>query len=84
LFQVTNHGALGLYAKMGFVRDERLQRYYLNGGDAYRLKLWIDQRPGEEEGGGVTSHIDGGNSHFTESAAGADSVAEGVASIAVN
>lgn len=24
------------------MRDEKLTRYYLNGGDAYRLKLWVD------------------------------------------
>jgi hypothetical protein len=22
-----------------------MSRYYLNGGDAFRLKLWIDKRP---------------------------------------
>lgn len=42
---MTNTGALNLYEKLGFVRDEKLGRYYLNGGDAYRLKLWIDKRP---------------------------------------
>ena len=47
--EMTNLGALALYEKLGFVRDERLGRYYLNGGDAYRLKLWIDKPPPEEE-----------------------------------
>lgn len=50
--EASNAGALALYEKLGFVRDERLERYYLNGGDAYRLKLWIDRRlgpDGEEE-----------------------------------
>jgi peptide alpha-N-acetyltransferase len=41
--ELTNVGALALYEKLGFARDERLGRYYLNGGDAYRLKLWIDK-----------------------------------------
>ena len=45
--EMTNVGALALYEKLGFVRDERLGRYYLNGGDAYRLKLWIDKLPEE-------------------------------------
>ncbi|KAJ3182160.1 N-alpha-acetyltransferase 30 [Gaertneriomyces sp. JEL0708] len=35
----TNRGALTLYQNMGFVRDKRLSRYYLNGIDAFRLKL---------------------------------------------
>lgn len=40
--EATNKGALALYEKLGFVRDEKLTRYYLNGNDAFRLKLWID------------------------------------------
>lgn len=28
----TNLGALNLYEKLGFARDEKLARYYLNGG----------------------------------------------------
>jgi N-alpha-acetyltransferase 30 len=36
-----NSAALSLYDRLGFVRDERLGRYYLNGSGAYRLKLWI-------------------------------------------
>ena len=39
--EVTNKGALGLYENLGFVRDKRLFRYYLNGVDALRLKLWL-------------------------------------------
>jgi len=37
----TNRGALRLYETLGFVRDERLINYYLNGVDAFRLKLWL-------------------------------------------
>jgi len=37
--EVTNKGALRLYQKLGFIRDKRLYRYYLNGADAFRLKL---------------------------------------------
>ncbi|CAM6102544.1 unnamed protein product [Calypogeia fissa] len=37
--EVTNKGALALYGNLGFVRAKRLHRYYLNGVDAYRLKL---------------------------------------------
>ena len=42
-----NVGALRLYERLGFVRDELLGRYYLNGSSAYRLKLWIGKEPGE-------------------------------------
>lgn len=41
--QASNLGAQALYAKMGFVKEEKMVKYYLNGGDAYRLKLWIDK-----------------------------------------
>merc|ERR1712038_1250540 len=38
---ITNKPALRLYENLGFVRDKRLFRYYLNGVDALRLKLWL-------------------------------------------
>lgn len=39
--EVTNKAALRLYEKAGFVRDKLLTRYYLNGNDAYRLKVCV-------------------------------------------
>ncbi|VDP11192.1 unnamed protein product [Soboliphyme baturini] len=39
--EVTNHAALNLYENLGFIRYKRLLRYYLNGVDAFRLKLWL-------------------------------------------
>ncbi len=39
--EITNKGALGLYAKLGFRRDKRLHKYYMNGVDAFRNKLWL-------------------------------------------
>jgi len=39
--EITNMPALQLYENLGFVRDKRLFRYYLNGVDALRLKLWL-------------------------------------------
>jgi len=39
--ELSNASALALYEGLGFTRDKRLSRYYLNGGDAYRLKLWF-------------------------------------------
>jgi peptide alpha-N-acetyltransferase len=37
--ETTNLIALSLYEKLGFARDERLFKYYLNGADAFRLCL---------------------------------------------
>ena len=37
--EITNVAALNLYESLGFLRDKRLQAYYLNGNDAYKLKL---------------------------------------------
>lgn len=36
--EVTNLSALKLYESLGFIRDKRLGRYYLNGNCAWRLK----------------------------------------------
>ncbi|CAD5222869.1 unnamed protein product [Bursaphelenchus okinawaensis] len=37
----TNGGSLGLYERLGFCRDDRMHRYYLNGNDAFRLRYFI-------------------------------------------
>ncbi|KAJ1910374.1 N-alpha-acetyltransferase 30, partial [Tieghemiomyces parasiticus] len=37
--EVTNHGAIALYQRLGFIKEKRLHRYYLNGVDAFRLKF---------------------------------------------
>ena len=37
----SNLGALKLYANLGFVREKRLHKYYLNGQHAFRLKCWL-------------------------------------------
>jgi peptide alpha-N-acetyltransferase len=39
--EISNHSALAFYQKLGFIRDKRLCRYYLNGSDAFRLKLFL-------------------------------------------
>ena len=41
--EIANKGALGLYEKLGFSREEMMGRYYLNGGDAYKLRLKLDK-----------------------------------------
>ena len=41
--EVANKGAMTLYEnRLGFVREELLKKYYLNWGDAYRLRLWLN------------------------------------------
>lgn len=39
--EMTNKPALALYESLGFIRERRLLRYYMNGVDAFRLKLII-------------------------------------------
>jgi len=39
--EVDNFPALKLYESLGFVRTKRQFRYYLNGNEAYRLKMWF-------------------------------------------
>lgn len=40
--EITNTAALRLYQSFGFIRDKRLLSYYLNGNDAYKLKLFVN------------------------------------------
>ena len=43
--EVSNAAAQRLYQDtFGFIREELLVRYYLNWGDAYRLRLWLLQQ----------------------------------------
>ena len=37
--EITNGAALRLYQNFGFLKDKRLKKYYLNGQDAFRLKM---------------------------------------------
>ena len=39
--EITNKGAMRLSERLGFLRDKRLCKYYLNGVDAFRLKLYF-------------------------------------------
>lgn len=44
--EVDNAAALRLYERLGFLREKRLFRFYLNGKDSFRLVLPIPaQRP---------------------------------------
>ena len=40
--EITNTAALRLYESIGFLRDKRLASYYLNGNDAFKLKLMFN------------------------------------------
>ena len=40
--EVTNISSLSLYHRLGFCREERMKKYYLNGVDAFRLKFWFN------------------------------------------
>uniref|UniRef100_A0A8R1HSZ7 N-terminal methionine N(alpha)-acetyltransferase NatC n=1 Tax=Caenorhabditis japonica TaxID=281687 RepID=A0A8R1HSZ7_CAEJA len=42
--EVSNKNAQRLYSNLGFIRQKRLIKYYLNGGDAFRLKLIFTSR----------------------------------------
>lgn len=39
--EIENKASLQLYDKFGFIRDKKLDKYYWNGNDAFRLKLWV-------------------------------------------
>ncbi|KAK5976616.1 N-acetyltransferase domain-containing protein, partial [Trichostrongylus colubriformis] len=44
--EVSNVNAQRLYSNLGFIREKRLVRYYLNGVDAFRLKLYFSPPTG--------------------------------------
>ncbi len=39
--EFDNSAALSLYESLGFIREKRLWRFYLNGKDAFRLVLVV-------------------------------------------
>jgi peptide alpha-N-acetyltransferase len=41
--EYDNFAALSLYESLGFIREKRLHRFYLNGKDAFRLVLAVPQ-----------------------------------------
>ncbi|KAK9478735.1 acyl-CoA N-acyltransferase [Lipomyces japonicus] len=41
--EVDNAAAMRLYENMGFIRSKRMNRYYMNANDAYRLILPINE-----------------------------------------
>ncbi|KAL0057774.1 N-alpha-acetyltransferase 30 [Marasmius tenuissimus] len=49
--EYDNYAALSLYESLGFIREKRLFRFYLNGKDAFRLVLPIPPATPESEYG---------------------------------
>jgi peptide alpha-N-acetyltransferase len=47
--ELSNKKALQFYERLGFIRDKRLTSYYLNGMDAFRLKLILRRAPTDED-----------------------------------
>jgi len=43
--EFDNVAALSLYESLGFIREKRLYRFYLNGKDAFRLVLAVPPDP---------------------------------------
>ena len=47
--EFDNSAALSLYESLGFIREKRLFRFYLNGKDAFRLVLVVTPLPPEHD-----------------------------------
>jgi len=52
-----NKAAIALYKNMGFVKEKRLHKYYLNGSDAFRLKFLFKLPEGFKEGHGCLGRL---------------------------
>ena len=46
--EFDNAAALSLYESLGFIREKRLFRFYLNGKDAFRLVLVVPPQDDDE------------------------------------
>lgn len=47
--EYSNKAALRFYDRLGFVREKRMRKYYMNGSDAFHLTLWLPRGEEEEE-----------------------------------
>lgn len=63
--EVTNKGALALYGRLGFIRAKRLFHYYLNGVDAFRLKL-LFPRPEMDPSLPMMATSDGSHGYYNQ------------------
>ncbi|WEW60460.1 N-alpha-acetyltransferase 30 [Emydomyces testavorans] len=55
--ETTNHPAMKLYERLGFLRSKQLHRYYLNGSSAFRLVLYLKEGVGMPDMYGCAAHI---------------------------
>lgn len=58
--ETVNAGALAMYQSLGFICDKRLDRYYLSGTDAFRLKLLFVKPSTSAPSTPAECHQDGG------------------------
>lgn len=54
--EYDNHAALSLYESLGFIREKRLHRFYLNGKDAFRLVLAVPYSDADDGSDSSGSH----------------------------
>ena len=54
--EYDNFAALSLYESLGFIREKRLYRFYLNGKDAFRLVLSVPATDTDNDDSSGTSH----------------------------
>ncbi|KIK56199.1 hypothetical protein GYMLUDRAFT_47414 [Collybiopsis luxurians FD-317 M1] len=66
--EYDNHAALSLYESLGFIREKRLYRFYLNGKDAFRLILTVPPSTSpvhsESEDGSSATSVGGENRQY--------------------
>lgn len=62
--EFDNLAAIALYEYLGFIREKRLHRFYLNGKDAFRLVLSVSptQRQPSDLGAGRAAEAVGSTS----------------------
>ncbi|CCM02107.1 uncharacterized protein FIBRA_04184 [Fibroporia radiculosa] len=54
--EYDNSAALSLYESLGFIREKRLFRFYLNGKDAFRLVLVVPPVEYDEDNDDLKTH----------------------------
>lgn len=55
--EYDNYAALSLYESLGFIREKRLYRFYLNGKDAFRLVLAMPTDGSSSDDDDERSHL---------------------------
>lgn len=55
--EFDNNAALSLYESLGFIREKRLYRFYLNGKDAFRLVLEMPAASDDDDSEGDSKRM---------------------------